>query len=177
MAAQRATKLKRLSRVKQIQKCLVLGMAVDEIADKLGVSTKTIERDIEWQYDQMTKDGGREIVTHRAAILAELGRTYAEAVRAGEEAKKSGEPLFPYLNSRIRAMALMARITGAEAPSRHFLLHGFAGSKGGVTPPSTPDGKLVIEYVTNGYESQPDTSHLLKDCSVEVVPDEQAGDT
>ena len=44
------------------------------------------------------------------------------------------EPTFPYLNSRVRALALMAKLTGAEMPAK-LIVQGQIGVVHTVDPP------------------------------------------
>jgi hypothetical protein len=88
------------------------------MAERLGVNERTVRRDMKWRYDQFTAHGQHEVAVARTALMAEVGCTYAEAVRECEQAKLNGEPTFPYINSRVRALALMAKLTGAEMPAK-----------------------------------------------------------
>jgi hypothetical protein len=163
MPTPRSTRtLQRLARIKQIQKMIVLGLNAEDMAERLGVSSKTIQHDIAWQYDKLTKEAGRQIATQREALLAELGRTYAEAVKDGErarqgivevKAKKDGEDnaldgakprlgsTDKYLTVRIKAMHLMAQLTGAAMPVKVKVDHGPAGLDGA----RRPDVSMVSE--------------------------------
>jgi hypothetical protein len=121
MAQHKSERLKRLHRVKQIEKMMILQLPLEDMAIKLGVNERTIRRDIEWRYEQLVADGGKEVASHRAALLSELGRLYAETIQDCNNARQNGNETFPYLNSRIRAMSLMAKLTGAEVPSKILL--------------------------------------------------------
>jgi hypothetical protein len=134
-----AARLKRLARIKQIQKMIVLGLSVEDMGERLGVTGRTVQKDIAWQYAKLEKEAGQDIATQRAALLAELGRTYAEAVKDGERARQGfveikdgaedgARPRLgstdKYLTVRIRAMNLMAQLTGAALPIKIKHEHG-----------------------------------------------------
>jgi DNA-binding CsgD family transcriptional regulator len=135
VAIHKNSRLKRIGRCKQIEKFLVLGLSIDDMAERLGVNERTVRRDMEWRYDQFTAHGQHEVAVARTALMAEVGRTYAEAIRECEQAKLNGEPTYPYINSRIRALALMAKLTGAEMPAK-LIVQGQIGVTHQVDPPS-----------------------------------------
>ena len=124
----RATRFERQQRLKQIHKLMILGLTVQEMAERIGCNERTVRRDLDADYERLERDGHREVAANRAAIMAELGRTYAEALKDYETAKAQNRDTFGYLNSRIRALALMARISGAEMPSR-LIIAGQIGVK------------------------------------------------
>jgi transcriptional regulator with XRE-family HTH domain len=126
-------KVERQKRLKQIHRLLILGLPLQEMADRIGCSERTIRRDIDSDIERLERDGQREITANRAAILAELGRTYAEAMKDYEHAKAQNRDTFGYLNSRIRTLGLMARISGAEVPSR-LIISGQLGVRHTVEP-------------------------------------------
>ena len=130
---QKPTKLDRQVRLKQIHKMVILGLTLEEMAQRIGCNERTVRRDMDADYERLERDGHREVAVNRAAILAELGRTYAEAVKDYEHAKANDRESWGYLNSRIRALGLMARISGAEMPSR-ILLQGQIGVAHTVEP-------------------------------------------
>jgi transcriptional regulator with XRE-family HTH domain len=127
------TKLERQQRLKQIHKMIILGLTLEEMAQRIGCNERTVRRDLDADYERLERDGQREVAANRAAIMAELGRTYAEAVKDYETAKLNDRDTFGYLNSRVRALGLMARISGAEVPSR-LIVQGQIGVKHTVEP-------------------------------------------
>lgn len=134
------TNLERQQRLKQIHKMILLGLTLEEMAQRIGCNERTVRRDLDSDYVRMNRDGLREVATNRAAIRAELGRTYAEAVKDYETAKANDRDTFGYLNSRIRALALMARISGVEVSSR-LIVQGQIG----VTHTVEPAVQMVSE--------------------------------
>lgn len=127
------TKHDRQQRLKQIHKMLVLGLSLEEMAERIGCNERTVRRDMDADAENLERDSHRAVAANRAAILAELGRTYAEAVKKGDAADLKGEQSWGYLGARIRALALMARISGAEAPSR-MIIKGQIGVRHTVEP-------------------------------------------
>jgi transcriptional regulator with XRE-family HTH domain len=126
-------KIERQQRLKQIHRLLILGLTLEEMAERIGCNERTIRRDIDSDFERLERDGQREVAANRAAIMAELGRTYAEAMKDYEHAKLNDRDTFGYLNSRIRTLGLMARISGAEVPSR-LIIAGQIGVKHTVEP-------------------------------------------
>src|ERR1700751_474794 len=135
----RATRFERQQRLKQIHKLMILGLTVQEMAERIGCNERTVRRDLDADYERLERDGHREVAANRAAIMAELGRTYAEALKDYETAKAQNRDTFGYLNSRIRALALMARISGAEMASR-LIIAGQIGVK--------PTGEPAVQMVS-----------------------------
>lgn len=127
------TKLERQQRLKQIHKMIVLGLTLQEMADRIGCNERTVRRDMDADAELLERDGHSQVAANRAAIMAELGRTYAEAMKDYEHAKNNDRDTFGYLNSRIRALGLMARISGAEVPNR-LIVGGQIGVKHSFEP-------------------------------------------
>jgi hypothetical protein len=160
-------RVRRAARLRKLEKFLLLGLTHEEMAEKLGVSVITVRRDLQLRMDGLQEQIQGETAAYRSAILAELGEVISEAHRDGKRVGKRGMHTFPYLSVRIDATKVIARLTGAEAPSKNLHLIGVMG--GGRSGPQTfGDGKLTIEIVPNGMEQRPDTSHLIKDCSNET---------
>lgn len=129
----RATKYDRQQRLKQIHKLLILGLSVNEMAERIGCNERTVRRDLDADYERLERDGHREVAANRAAILAELGRTYAEALKDYADARERERDTYGYLKSRCALLGLMARISGAEMPSR-LIIEGRIGVKHTVEP-------------------------------------------
>ena len=75
---------------------------------------------------------------------------------------------------QLQALWIMARVSGIN---KHLHMH--LEKEQQLTPACVFDNKLILQYVPNGYEDRPDTSHLLKDCSEDnlTTDDEQDGAT
>src|SRR6516165_4002812 len=98
---EKPTKFDRQYRLKQIHKMIILGLTLEEMAQRIGCNERTVRRDMDADSERLERDGHREVASNRAAILAELGRTYAQAVQDYDAAKTAGTDTFGYLNSRV----------------------------------------------------------------------------
>jgi len=68
----RATRFERQQRLKQIHKLMILGLTVQEMAERIGCNERTVRRDLDADYERLERDGHREVAANRAAIMAEL---------------------------------------------------------------------------------------------------------
>jgi hypothetical protein len=108
--------LKQVQRLAQIERFILLGLSVDEMAERLEVTKKTIQRDLHVRMDEWANDIERSTAAYRQSILSELGRLYAEMAADTKTARANGDPTYQYGHARIEILRVVGKITGAEAP-------------------------------------------------------------
>jgi len=108
--------LHQAQRLSQIERFILLGLSLDEMAERLEVSKKTVQRDLKTRIEEWSNDIERSTAAYRQSILSELGRLYAEMTKDTTTARAQGESTYQYGHARIEILRMIGKITGAEAP-------------------------------------------------------------
>lgn len=106
----------RSRRISQIERFVVLGLSLSEMAERLNVSTKTIQRDLNHRHAELAQSISRSTNVYRQSVLAELGRLYAEATKDTATARTENRDTHQYIHARHDILRTIIRVTGADAP-------------------------------------------------------------